>query len=66
MTCQRCVQAVFTSLTPVAGIVSADVGIGAATIEHDGRTTVEALTEAIALAGYSVVGAEGRRELRVL
>ena len=45
MTCQRCVQAVFTSLTPVEGIVSAEVGIGHATIEHDGRATVDALLE---------------------
>ena len=31
MSCQRCVQAVFTALTPVEGIVSATVTIGAAT-----------------------------------
>jgi copper chaperone CopZ len=61
MTCQRCVQAVFTSLTPVEGIVSADVGIGNATIEHDGRATVEALREAIAVSGYEVTLAEEER-----
>jgi copper chaperone CopZ len=61
MTCQRCVQAVFTSLTPVEGIVSAEVGIGSATIEHDGRATVDALREAIAVSGYEVTQAEEER-----
>jgi copper chaperone CopZ len=67
MTCQRCVQAVFTALTPVEGIVSADVSIGRATIEHDGRATIAALSEAIAVAGYEVAsGEESRRRLPVL
>ena len=67
MSCQRCVQAVFTALTPVEGIVSADVSIGAAAIEHDGRATVEALRAAIAVAGYDVVLAdEERRRLPVV
>jgi mercuric reductase len=61
MTCQRCVQAVFTALTPVEGIVSANVGIGAATIEHDGRATIEALREAIAVSGYEVAAVEEER-----
>jgi copper chaperone CopZ len=61
MSCQRCVQAVFTSLTPVPGIVSADVSIGAAVIEHDGRATVAALREAIAESGYAVTLAEEQR-----
>ena len=67
MTCQRCVQAVFTSLTPVAGIISADVSIGAATIEHDGRATTDALRDAIAVAGYEVsLADEDRRRLPLL
>jgi copper chaperone CopZ len=67
MSCQRCVQAVFTSLTPVPGIVSANVTIGAATIEHDGRATVDVLREAIAVAGYDVsVVDEERRRLPML
>lgn len=61
MTCQRCVQAVFTSLTPVEGIASADVRIGGAEIEHDGRATVAVLREAIAVAGYEVTAAEEER-----
>jgi copper chaperone len=67
MSCQHCVQAVFTSLTPVQGIISANVTIGAATIEHDGRATVDALREAIAVAGYDVsVADEQRRRLPML
>ena len=67
MSCQRCVQAVFTSLTPVDGIISADVSIGAATIEHDGRATVDALRDAIAVAGYTVsLADEERRRLPML
>lgn len=61
MNCQRCIQAVFTSLTPVPGIASADVSIGAAVIEHDGRATIEALREAIGASGYVVTLAEDER-----
>jgi copper chaperone CopZ len=61
MSCQHCVQAVFTALTPVEGIQSADVAIGSATIEHDGRATVEALREAIGVSGYEVTLAEEER-----
>ena len=67
MTCQRCVQAVFTSLTPVPGIISADVSIGAAVIEHDGRATVDALRTAIGAAGYDVILAnENTRQLPIV
>lgn len=67
MSCQHCVNAVFTALTPVPGIVSADVSIGAAVIEHDGRATLEALREAIEVSGYTVTLAdEERRRLPVL
>jgi copper chaperone len=67
MTCQHCVQAVFTALTPVPGISSVKVTIGSATIEHDGRATVEALRAAIAVSGYAVtVADEDRRRLPVL
>lgn len=67
MSCQRCVQAVFTALTPVAGISSAQVAIGSAVIEHDGRATIEALREAIAVGGYEVsIADEDRRRLPLL
>ena len=67
MTCQHCVTAVFTALTPVEGIISAEVDVGSVTVEHDGRATVEALREAIAVAGYeAVLAAEDRRQLPVV
>ena len=61
MSCQRCVQAVFTSLTPVPGIVSAQVSIGSAVIDHDGRATIEALRNAIDASGYSLTLADDER-----
>jgi copper chaperone len=67
MSCQHCVRAVFTALTPLEGIVSADVSIGGATIEHDGRVTLDTLREAVAVAGYAVEdGIEERRRLPLL
>jgi copper chaperone CopZ len=58
MSSQYCVQAVFTSLTPVPGIIAAEVTVGAAVIEHDGRATVDVLRDAIAVSGYQVTLAE--------
>jgi copper chaperone CopZ len=67
MSCQHCVQAVFTALTPVKGILSADVTIGSVVIEHDGRATVDALRAAIGVAGYdAVLAAEERRQLPIV
>jgi copper chaperone len=60
MSCQHCVRAVFTALAAAEGITRADVGIGAAEIEHDGSVTVEQLREAIAVAGYRIVDEEPR------
>ena len=54
MSCNRCVQAVYTALTPVEGIVKLDLGIGWAELEHDGRASVDVLREAIAVVGYEV------------
>jgi copper chaperone len=67
MSCQHCVNAVFTALTPVEGIVSVQVVIGSVVVEHNGRATVEALREAIAVAGYdAVLATEERRTLPVI
>jgi copper chaperone CopZ len=61
------VRAVFTALAAVEGISRADVSMGRATIEHDGRATPEALTAAIATAGYEVTECtEERRRLPLL
>ena len=67
MTCQHCVNSVFTALTPVEGIIAAEVEVGSVTVEHDGRATVDALREAIAVAGYdAVLATEERRRLPVV
>jgi copper chaperone CopZ len=67
MSSQYCVTAVFTALTPVEGIIAAEVDVGSVTVEHDGRATVEALRAAIAVAGYeAVLAAEERRRLPVV
>jgi copper chaperone len=67
MSCQHCVTAVFTALTPVEGIVAADVEIGSVIVEHDGRATVDALRDVIAVAGYeAVLASEERRHLPVV
>lgn len=67
MTCQHCVQAVFTALTPVEGIRSAEVSIGRVVVEHDGRATEDALRDAIAVAGYAVARVDdARRHLPVI
>jgi copper chaperone CopZ len=61
------VRAVFTTLAGVEGIARADVSLGRAVVEHDGRATPEALTAAVALAGFEVVAiSHDRRSLPVL
>jgi len=66
MSTPHCIRAVFTALTPVEGIVSADVVLGSVEVEHDGRATADALREAIAVAGYEVAEVEeDRRRLPV-
>jgi len=63
----HCVRAVNTALTGVEGILSAEVGIGGAVIDHDGRVTVEEVREAVRVAGYEVEGGtDERRRLPML
>lgn len=67
MTCQHCIRAVFTALAGVPGVERADVQLGGATVEHDGSTTLDAVRNAIALAGYDVHDpVEHRRRLPML
>ena len=67
MSCQHCVNAVFTALTPVPGITSAQVTIGRAIVDHDGRATPELLRQAVEDAGYDVENLdEEKRSLPVL
>lgn len=59
-------RAIMTALNTVAGISRADVTIGRATIEHDGRATADALRAAVELAGYQVAAIEeDRRRLPI-
>jgi copper chaperone CopZ len=59
-------RAVYTALQGVEGIVRADVSLGRATIEHDGRATAAKLRDAVAIAGYAVLEIlEERRTLPV-
>ena len=58
------VRAVQTALMAVGGITSADVRLGVAVIEHDGRATADRLRSAIAASGFDVL--EIREEPRRL
>jgi copper chaperone len=57
MSCQHCVRGVREALVGVAGVARADVEVGRARVEVSAETRREALSEAIAAAGYRVVGA---------
>ena len=62
------VRAVFTALASVEGIARAEVTLGRAVVEHDGRATPEKLRAAVALAGCEVTAVEEdrRRSLPLL
>ena len=59
------VRAVYTALASVEGIAHADVSLGRAVIEHDGRATPERLREAVALAGCEVTRVDEDRRTRL-
>jgi copper chaperone CopZ len=56
-------RAVFTALAGVPGVLSAEVDMGRAVVEHDASTTPDALREAIALAGCEVTSVRTERRL---
>lgn len=67
MTAVHAVRAIHTALTSVDGIIAADVALGRATIDHDGRAGCDALQRAVAMAGYDVEECiEDRRSLPLL
>lgn len=71
MRSEYCKQAVFTALTPLEGIARVEIDAtahgGTLVIEHDGRVTADALSEAIAVAGYDVADvSEDRRTLTLV
>jgi copper chaperone CopZ len=49
------VRAVFTALGGVEGVQRADVSMGRAVVEHDGRVTPQQLADAVSLAGCELV-----------
>ena len=56
----HCARAVHTALAGVPGARTAEVTVGRAEVEHDGRVTGEMLAAAIAAVGYEVTRAERR------
>jgi len=56
-------RAVFTALAGVPGVVSAQVEMGRAVVEHDASTTSDALREAVVLAGCEVTSVRIERRL---
>ena len=56
-------RAVYTALSGVPGVTSADVELGRAVVEHDTATTQHALREAVALAGCDVTAIRVERRL---
>jgi copper chaperone CopZ len=49
-------RAIFTALGGVAGVRTAEVEMGSATVEYDGPLREDELRSAIELAGYRLVG----------
>ncbi len=63
----HCKRALFTALTPVAGIHAAEVALGRITVEHDGTVTEQELRDAISVTGYVVASVvEERRVLPIM
>lgn len=63
----HCVRAVFTALTGVPGIESAQVDRSVALIDHDGSATEQHVRDAVGVVGYEVTSVvEERRGLTVL
>jgi copper chaperone CopZ len=56
-------RAVYTALSGVPGVTSANVELGRAVVEHDASTTREALNEAVALVGCEVTAIRVERRL---
>jgi copper chaperone CopZ len=66
MSSAHAVRAVFTALAGVSGIDRADVTLGKAVIDHDGTVTVDAIREAVSIAGFEIGDAtENRRTLPI-
>ena len=55
-------RAIYTALAAVPGVTTAEVVLGRAVIEHDGRATIDAVREAIALAGCELLETAEERQ----
>ncbi len=55
-------RAVYTALAAVPGVITAEVVVGRAIIEHDGRATVDSLRAAIEVAGYELLETTEERQ----
>jgi copper chaperone CopZ len=55
-------RAVYTALAAVPGVTTAEVVLGRAIIEHDGRATAESLRAAIAVAGCELLETTEERQ----
>jgi len=56
-------RAVFTALSGVPGVMSADVEMGRAVVEHDALTPPDALSAAVAITGCEVTSVRTERRL---
>lgn len=63
MSCVHCKRAVFTALSGVPGVSSAEVSIGRAEVEHDDPVSLDTLRAAVAEAGYDVTDATQERRV---
>lgn len=66
MTAVHHVRAVYTAFAGVDGVTGAEVWMGGAAVDHDGRATRAALDAAVALAGCVVTDAREERRLPVV
>jgi copper chaperone CopZ len=56
-------RAVFTALSGVSGVTSAEVELGRAVVEHDPSTTADALRAAVAVVGCDITDIRVERRL---
>ena len=64
MTCQHCVKAVTSEIEGIEGVTGVSIalepeGISQVTVEAESNVSADALKDAIAEAGYDMVGAQG-------
>ena len=66
MNAVHAVRAIQTAFGGVPGVLRADVSLGEATVDHDGRLTRETAAEAVAVAGFELIGWREERRLPTL